>query len=108
MLPRSRRGRRLFGLALVRQIRLRSRLAFGFASLLLILGMSTPALSWVDVHVEADDAKVALDASGTARIEHKIRLKIAGGPLRSMDLRGVDKDAAPDPQGCYVVTAREA
>src|SRR5277367_499496 len=65
------------------------------------------ALAWVDVRVEADDVRVAVEKSGEARVEHKITVKIAGGPLRSLDLRGVDADAAPDPEG-YIVPQREA
>ena len=65
------------------------------------------ARAWVDVHVEADDVKVTLEKSGDARVEHRITLKIAGGPLRSIDLKGVDADAAPDPES-YVVPQKEA
>jgi hypothetical protein len=65
------------------------------------------ARAWVEVHVEADDVRIAVEKTGDARVEHKIVLKIAGGPLRSFDLRGVDADAVPDPEG-YVVPQREA
>ena len=65
------------------------------------------AFGWVEVHVEADDVRLTLERTGEARVEHKITLKIAGGPLRSLDVRGVDADAVPDPEG-YVVPQREA
>jgi hypothetical protein len=65
------------------------------------------AHAWVEVHVEADDVRVLLQRTGEARVEHKITLKIAGGPLRSFDVRGVDADAAPDPEG-YILPEREA
>jgi hypothetical protein len=65
------------------------------------------ARAWVDVHVEADDVRVTVEKSGDARVEHRITLKIAGGPLRSIDLKGVDADAAPDPES-YVVPQKEA
>jgi hypothetical protein len=80
--------------------------ALAVAALTLVAG-PRPAHAWVDVNVEADDVRVTLDRSGDARVEHRITLKIAGGPLRSLDVRGVDADAAPDPEG-YVVPQKEA
>jgi hypothetical protein len=78
------------------------------AALLLLLAAPTRrAHAWVEAHVEADDIRVILDRTGAARIEHRITLKIAGGPLRTLDLRGVDKDATPDPDA-YLVPHREA
>jgi hypothetical protein len=89
---RARRGPALVALAL-------------FAALL--LAWTRPALAWVDVTIEGDDVRVSVAADGKARIEHRITLKIAGGPLRALDLRGVDHDAVPDADG-YVVPQREA
>ncbi len=85
----------------------RARLGAVLAALAVLVTPVRNALAWVDVHVEGDDVRVAVEKSGEARVEHKITLKIAGGPLRSFDLRGVDADAAPDPEG-YVVPQREA
>jgi hypothetical protein len=65
------------------------------------------ARAWVEVHVTADDVRLTLDRAGRARVEHRIALRIAGGPLRSLDLVGVDPDAAPE-GGAYVVPARDA
>ena len=65
------------------------------------------ARAWVDVNVEGDDVRLTVAASGQVRVEHRITLKIAGGPLRSLDLRGVDRDAVPEADG-YVVPQREA
>jgi hypothetical protein len=73
----------------------------------LLILVARPALAWVDVNVEADDVRISLDRNGDARVEHRISLRIAGGPLRSIDLRGVDADAAPEPEG-YVVPQKEA
>lgn len=72
-----------------------------------ILAGARPAHAWVDVHVEGDDMRLTLDRSGKARVEHRITLKIAGGPLRSLDLRGVDRDAVPEAEG-YIVPQKEA
>jgi hypothetical protein len=65
------------------------------------------ARAWVDVNVEGDDVRLTISPSGQVRVEHRITLKIAGGPLRSIDLRGVDRDAVPEADG-YVVPQREA
>jgi len=74
---------------------------------LVLLGRPSEARAWVDVNVEADDVRISVDRTGDARVEHKITLKIAGGPLRSIDLRGVDADAMPEADG-YVVPQKEA
>lgn len=79
-------------------------LAF-FAALL--LAWARPAFAWVDVTLEGDEVRVSVQPDGTARVEHRITLKIAGGPLRSLDLRGVDRDAVPETDG-YIVPLREA
>lgn len=78
-----------------------------FLLLLLLASSARPALAWVDVNVERDDVRVSIDRGGSARVEHRITLKIAGGPLRALDIRGADRDAVPDPDG-YVVPEREA
>ena len=89
---RARRGPALLALAL-------------FAALL--LAWARPALAWVDLTIEGDDARVTLQPNGAARVEHRITLKIAGGPLRALDLRGVDRNAVPELDG-YIVPLREA
>ncbi len=89
------------------RLRVRRGLGAAFVALAAVVAPARSAFAWVDVHVEADDVRVALERSGEARVEHKITLKIAGGPLRSFDIRGVDADAAPDPDG-YVAPQREA
>ena len=90
---------------------LRARLGAALCALVVavvvLVGRPSPARAWVDVRVEADDVRVSVDRGGDARVEHKITLKIAGGPLRSIDLRGVDADAVPEPDG-YVVPQKEA
>ena len=86
----------------------RSRVAI--ASLLLlfaVLAASTRAHAWVEVHVTGDDVRLTIDRNGLTRVEHRIALKIAGGPLASIEIRGVDGDAVPEPDG-YIVPARDA
>jgi hypothetical protein len=85
----------------------RARVWAVLLALAVLVAPVRPALAWVELHVEADDVRLTLEKNGEARVEHKITLKIAGGPLRSLDIRGVDTDAVPDPEG-YVVPQREA
>ena len=87
--------------------RLGAALCAFVAAALVLLGGSRAALAWVDVNVESDDVRISLDKSSDARVEHKITLKIAGGPLRSFDIRGVDPDATPE-LDAYVVPQKEA
>lgn len=89
---------------------LRARLGAALTALaiaLLILTGAHPALAWVDVNVTADDARVSLETGGEAEVEHRITLRVAGGPLRTLDIKGVDKNAVPAAEG-YVVPQREA
>lgn len=41
-----------------------------------------------------DDARVELLDGGKARVEHRLELLVSGGPLPSLLIRGVDRDAA--------------
>jgi hypothetical protein len=87
-------------------LRLRTALVL-LAAVLFCLTRTHRAHAWVEVHVAGDDVRLDIDPAGAARIEHKITLKISGGPLRSLDITGVDPDAAPEPDG-YVVPFRDA
>jgi hypothetical protein len=80
-----------------------------FAAVLALgsLTLPRPAQAWVDARVAGDDVRVDIAKDGSARVEHKITLKISGGPLRALDLRGVDSDAVPESDG-YVVPAKDA
>jgi hypothetical protein len=78
-----------------------------FALVLALVALPRRALAWVDVRVAGDDVRLDIKKDGAARVEHKITLRISGGPLRSIDLRGVDPDAVPEPDG-YVVPEQEA
>ena len=63
--------------------------------------------AWVEVHVAGDDVRLSLDRAGGARVEHKATLKVSGGPLRALDIQGVDPDAAPEADA-YVVPLKDA
>src|SRR5690242_7904206 len=77
------------------------------ATALAVASLSRPASAWVETHVVADDVRITLERDAPARVEHRITLRIAGGPLRALDLRGVDGDAEPEAEA-YVVTERDA
>ncbi|WP_437631431.1 hypothetical protein [Sorangium sp. So ce854] len=74
---------------------------------LFAIAFTLPARAWVEVHVAGDDVRLAIDRAGTARVEHKVTLKISGGPLRALDIRGVDPDAELD-QGSYAAPFKAA
>jgi hypothetical protein len=86
------------------------RLARGLALALFVLAIALvarPSHAWVETHIEADDVRVDLERNGSAIVEHKVTLKIAGGPLKALDLRGVDRDAVPEPSGCFFSQAKD-
>lgn len=71
------------------------------------LALPRSAWAWVDTRIAGDDVRVDIAKDGSARVEHKITLRISGGPLKALDLRGVDADAVPEADG-YVVPSKEA
>lgn len=66
------------------------------AALVALLGIliSSPALAWVEQTVLAHDARLVLMRSGTARVHHAIKIRVRGGPLRTLDINIADKDVA--------------
>ncbi|WP_437965459.1 hypothetical protein WMF04_38365 [Sorangium sp. So ce260] len=78
-----------------------------FLAALVSIAFALPARAWVEVHVAGDDVRLAIDRAGAATVEHKVTLKISGGPLRALDIQGVDPDAELDP-GSYAVPLKAA
>ncbi|WP_437314665.1 hypothetical protein [Sorangium sp. So ce385] len=74
---------------------------------LVSIAFALPARAWVEVHVAGDDVRLAIDRAGAATVEHKVTLKISGGPLRALDIQGVDPDAELDP-GSYAAPLKAA
>lgn len=85
----------------------RARALPAIVTSLLLTAASRPAAAWVEVHVLSDDVRVTLERDAPARVEHRITVRVAGGPLRTLDLRGVDGDAEPEAEA-YLVTERDA
>lgn len=86
---------------------LRARALPAVATALALAAVSRTAGAWVETHVVADDVRITLERDAPARVEHRITVRIAGGPLRTLDLRGVDGDAEPEAEA-FVVTERDA
>lgn len=63
------------------------------------------ARAWIETRVLADDVRIEVGPSGTAVVEHAITMRVRGGPLRSFDLMGADRDAVPL-EGSEVVSVR--
>ncbi|MGK3959726.1 hypothetical protein WMF38_42600 [Sorangium sp. So ce118] len=78
-----------------------------FLAALVTIAFALPARAWVEVHVAGDDVRLAIDRAGAATVEHKVTLKVSGGPLRALDIQGVDPDAQLD-QGSYAVPLKAA
>ncbi|AUX46211.1 uncharacterized protein SOCE26_077160 [Sorangium cellulosum] len=76
-------------------------------AVLVSIALARPARAWVEVHVAGDDVRLAIDRAGVARVEHKVTLKVSGGPLRALDIQGVDPDAQLEP-GSYAVPLKAA
>jgi hypothetical protein len=73
----------------------------------LVLALVHPAHAWVEAHIGGDDVRLSIDRAGAARVEHRVTLKISGGPLRALDIQGVDPDARPELDS-YVVPLKAA
>jgi len=79
------------------------------AALIALFGIliTTPALAWVEQTVLSHDARVELMRSGTARVEHTVKLRVRGGPLRSFDINIADKDVTLAGEASLVSTGGE-
>jgi hypothetical protein len=86
---------------------LRARALPAVATALVSAAVSRTAGAWVEAHVVADDVRITIERDAPARVEHRITVRVAGGPLRALDLRGVDGDAEPEAEA-FVVTERDA
>lgn len=56
------------------------------------------AAKWTEWHPTGDDVRLAIDGNGVARVEHALRYRVVMGPLRQIDLAGLEQNAvlAPD------------
>ncbi|MBW2457426.1 MAG: hypothetical protein JRI68_23160 [Deltaproteobacteria bacterium] len=74
---------------------------------LLLVVAERPAYAWwLENHVLGDEARIEVDRSGKAVVEHRMTVKTNGSVrLKDYELKGVDRDAVPLPNS-YVVPIR--
>ncbi len=85
----------------------RAHALFVKAAAFSLFAVPSTANAWVESHVVSDDVRITLSRDAPAKVEHRITVRIAGGPLRTLDIRGVDGDAEPESEA-FVVTERDA
>src|SRR5947209_17260640 len=68
------------------------------ASLCVLFAVGSPALAYQEAHFTGDDVRLAVDPAGRAQIEHVIRLRVASGTLKQIDLNGIEAQAVVDSQ----------
>jgi hypothetical protein len=71
--------------------------ALAVAVALVALLVSGRAFAWQEAHQIGDDVRVQVDPSGAAQVEHQIRWHVVRGPLKSIDLVGVDPGVTLEP-----------
>jgi hypothetical protein len=54
-----------------------------------------PAEAWVETRLVTDEVRVEVDPSASAVVDHRITMRVHGGPLKSFDLASADKDVTP-------------
>jgi hypothetical protein len=54
-----------------------------------------PARAWVETRLVNDEVVFEVDRAGSAVVDHRITMRVAGGPLKSFDLAVPDKDVTP-------------
>lgn len=82
----------------------RRQLALFLVSLTLWL-LPSSARAWIETRLLGDNVRIEVDTEGVAVVEHAITMRVRGGPLRSFDLVGADRDALPL-EGSEVVSTR--
>jgi hypothetical protein len=58
------------------------------------------------LHTIAYEARVEVNRQGTAKVDHMMRIKVGGGPLRTFDLKISDRNAVL-PEEAWLVNAHE-
>lgn len=82
---------------------IRHVLAAATAAIAMLSGRGAQA--WQEAHQTGDDVRVHMDAAGVAQVEQQLRWHVVRGPLKSVDLLGVDPAAELQPD--VVITAEE-
>jgi hypothetical protein len=74
---------------------LRSGISLAVAGSALLV--TVQAFAWHEEHLAGDEAHIRVDPRGMASVEHVLRWRVVRGPLKSIDLAGVDTGAVLDP-----------
>jgi hypothetical protein len=53
------------------------------------------AEAWVETRLVTDEVTVEVDRSASALVDHRITMRVHGGPLQSFDFPSADKDVTP-------------
>ncbi len=62
--------------------------------------------AWLETRVKAHRAVVAVERDGRATVDHELTLGVRGGPLKTLELPGVDTGAVLDPEATVVPIVR--
>jgi hypothetical protein len=76
------------------------------AALAALVASSVGHAAWVETRVKAHTATVDVARSGSAEITQEVVLGVRGGPLRSLEIQGVDPDAVLAEEASAVPSVR--
>ncbi len=63
-----------------------------------------PAHAWVETRITAHAAVVDVEPNGSATVTHEVGLRLRGGPLKELQIQGVDGDAEPISDATVICT----
>ena len=69
---------------------------------------SSSGFAWVETQIRGYGATVDVDADGRAVVAHELVMSVRGGPLKRIEIPGVDSDAEPLPDATVTPTVQGA
>lgn len=69
------------------------RCVLALASVATACAAARPADAWQESHEVTDEVTVQIEASGTAHFDHALTYRVVRGPLRALDIIGIEKNA---------------
>ncbi len=66
--------------------------------------LTSSARAWVETSIQSDAVNLDVGRDGAATVRHDLVVRVRGGPLRDLELAGVDGDAEPLPDATVVAT----
>ncbi len=70
--------------------------------------VTAPAWAWVETQIRAYGATVDVDREGRAVVTSELVMSVRGGPLKRIEVPGVDSDAEPLPDATVTPTVQGA